>query len=86
MAHLAHPHQIIQRTHDLFGRRQPVPDVHQVEIDIVGAQPLQRSIHRPHDVLAAVAAGIRIARLHVHGELAGDHRSVAQTPLGDEFA
>jgi hypothetical protein len=36
--HLALENQIIQPSHDLFDRRDLVPDVHPVKIDIVGLQ------------------------------------------------
>ena len=65
MADLAGAHQIVQRAHHLLGRRQPVPGMQEVEVDIIGAQPLQRSFDRAQDVLAAVAAGVRIAGLRV---------------------
>ena len=86
MAHLARTHEVVERAHHLFGWGKHVPGVQQVEVDIVGAEPFQRSFDGAQDVLAAIAAGVRIAGLGVVGELAGDHRAVAQAALGDQLA
>ena len=38
---LARPHEITKGLDDLLDRRDTVPNVHPIEIDIVGAEPLE---------------------------------------------
>ena len=96
IADLARPDEITQRLDDFLDRRDPVPDVHPVEIDIIGAEPLQRRIERPVDILGARSAGMRIAAAArtraqraggvVEPELGGQHDGIARPRFGDEPA
>ena len=43
-------HQIVERAHGLLDRRLRIGPVHLVEIDPVGAQPLQARLDGPHDI------------------------------------
>src|SRR5258705_3630229 len=56
-----------------------------VEIDIVSLEPSQRSFQGAINILASVAASIRIARVTIEGELCRQYDSVAHGPLADEL-
>jgi hypothetical protein len=43
--HFARPNQVVQSAHDLFDRRDLIPDVNPLEIDIVGSQPFETRFH-----------------------------------------
>ena len=86
MADLAGGDQIVQCADDFFGRRDAIPGVQQIQVDVIGLEATQRTFQRAHDVLAAVAARVRIARFGVVGELGGQHHAVAHPDVGDESA
>ena len=44
--HLAGAHRVVERPHRLLDRGVPVPEVHPVEVDVVGAQPAQAGLQR----------------------------------------
>jgi hypothetical protein len=68
--HLALANQIIQPSHDLFDRRDLVPDVDPVKVDIIGLQPLEACFHCLHHTLAVVAGRVRVrARNSIGGML-----------------
>ncbi len=58
----------------------------QYKIDEVGVQPAKRSVDGAVDVLAAVAARIRIAGRAVEGEFGGQHDLVAQLAFVDKLS
>src|SRR5882762_2763185 len=68
---LALANQIVQTAHDFFHRRDPVPDVHPVQVDVVGLQSFQTGFHRLHHVLAMIARRIRIIAWRGVGVLRG---------------
>ena len=87
VAHLAGAHQVVERAHRLVDRRELVPGVHPVEVDVVGLQAAQRLLARGDDVLARGAAGVRIAGVKVREELRGnDHAVATRAIVGDEVA
>lgn len=86
VADLAGAHQVVQSAHDLLGGCDAIPCVQDVQIDVVGLQSPQRALDRTQDVLASVAAGVRVARLGVEAELGGEHHAVARLALGDQLS
>ena len=74
IAHLPCAHELVQRTERLLERRDVVGGVVLVEIDDVGAQPLQRSIDRLVDVRARAACFGSVT--HVLPELRCEHDPV----------
>lgn len=86
VADLARRHQVVQGVHDFLDRREPVPGVQQVQVDVVGAQPPQRRIQRADEVFAAVAARVRVTGVDAVGELGGEYDSFADPRLGDQLA
>jgi hypothetical protein len=86
MPYLSRAHKIIERTHDLLRRGHAIPGVQEIEIDVIRLQAFQRGIDRAHDILASIAAGIRIARRDIVRELRGNDQMVAKPGVGDEAA
>src|SRR6202795_3788151 len=68
---LALANQVIQTAHDFFHRCDPVPDVHPVQVDVVGLQSFQTGFHCLHHVLAMIARRIRIIAWRGVGVLRG---------------
>ena len=62
--------------HRLLERRHPVGPVHEVDVDVVGAEVLQALVDRRDDALAAAVAQVRLVAV-VHAELGDDDRLVA---------
>src|SRR5579883_1542088 len=58
--HLAPAHQMIERADHLVDIGRRIPDVGLVEIDVVGAEPLQRGLAGLDDVLSRIAAGVGV--------------------------
>ena len=56
-----------------------------VQIDVIGLQPPQRAFQRAINILAPVAARIRISRIGVECKLSRQHHAVAQMTIGDKF-
>src|SRR5690606_34230963 len=69
--------RVVQGAHRLLDRGVPVPDVHPVHVQVVGAQPAQALLQGEHQVLPLVAAGVRVVRVAGHGVLAGHDVAVA---------
>ena len=96
IADLAGTHEVAKRLDDLLDGGHAVPDVHPVQVDVVGAQPLERGIERAVDVLGASPACVRVAtadlgrrqraRRAVEGELGGKDDLIARAAVGDEPA
>src|SRR6266851_4103181 len=57
---LSRASEIVQSAHDFFHGGDPVPDVHPVQVDIVGLQSLQTGFHCLHHALAVIARRIWI--------------------------
>ena len=62
VADLARADQVVERAQRLLDRRQRIGLVHLVEVDPVGAQPLQARLHRRHDVAARCRPAARRRR------------------------
>src|SRR5258705_12849742 len=75
VSHLPFADELVERAERLLERRQVVRGVVLVEIDVVGAQPLQRSPHCLADVIARTARLRAVA--HVTAELRRKHDAVA---------
>ena len=73
------PHEVIKRAHRLLDRRQIVLAVDLVEVDIVGAEPLQALLYRIHDMAARRAAIVRTGA-GCAGALGGQHDIGALAP------
>jgi hypothetical protein len=86
VADLPGAHQIVQRLQHFLHGRYLVPRMHPVEIDIVHAQPPQRSFQRAMDVLPPVPARIRITLFRIEGKFRRDHQLVAQPALRHKAA
>ena len=56
--HLALTHQVVERSHRFFGGRELIPDVHPVQIDVVGFQALQAGFDGLHHIFAVVAGRV----------------------------
>src|SRR5262249_8201175 len=67
----------VERAHRLVDRGGPVPGVHPVEIDVIGAQPAERLLALCDDGLAVRAAAVRVAQEHVRHELRRDDEAIA---------
>ncbi|CAB5066407.1 unannotated protein [freshwater metagenome] len=52
VAHLAGAHHVVECLHRLVERCVRVPEVHLVEVDVIGLQSAQRVVECPHDVVA----------------------------------
>src|SRR5439155_19298978 len=79
IARLALTHDLGERVHRLFERRTPVVAVALVQVDVVGAQTLERGLDLLEDLLAREAA---VAVWHREEELRGEHERVAR-PAGE---
>ena len=83
--------QVLERADGLLDRRQRVLGVDLVEVDIVGAEPLQAGLDRIHDVPTRGAAIVR-ALAHGAGRLGGEHdiralpARIAHRRAGDRLA
>ena len=76
VAHLALPHEIVERAQRLLDRRLLIWPVQLVEVDPVGAQPLQARLDRMHDVTPRRTA--QLARIvHRQAELGCEHDLLA---------
>ena len=71
-------HEIVERAHDLGDGRHPVPHVQPQEVDVVGAQPTQARLERLHEVLAVVAARIRVVAVRGERVLRRDDEAIAR--------
>src|SRR5262249_61341652 len=57
VARLTLPHDVVERSHRLFKRRRWVGPMHEIDIDMIHAQPLQTLVDRGENARpAAVAA------------------------------
>src|SRR5438132_306523 len=80
VAHLALPHEIVERAQGLLDRRLRIGDVLPVEVEIVGVEAFEAGLDRAHDVVPRGA--LQPARaVHRPGEFAGQHHLVA--PAGE---
>jgi len=77
--------EIVESGKDFLDWGHHIPDVHPVEVDIVGAQSFERLIKRAVDVLVSVPARVGISLFAVEGEFGGDDRAVARLSFTDEF-
>jgi hypothetical protein len=57
---LALANDIVQAAHDFFHWSNPIPDVHPVQIDVVGLQSFQTGFQCLHHALAVIARRIGI--------------------------
>jgi hypothetical protein len=76
---LALGHQLAERGDRFLDRGQRVRGVQLVQVDVVGAQPPQRLLHREPDVTTAALGARRGAVAHVHllvAELRREHHLV----------
>ena len=60
IAHLAATHEGIQRFKGFFKRSSKIPTVNLVQVDVVGAEALQRVVDGPHDVFFVDAHIVRV--------------------------
>ena len=83
--HLAGSHEVVQRLHLLLHGSVVVEAVRDVEVDVVGAEALERGVDLAEERLAVDALGVGAV---VHGVVAlgGDDRIVAHAHLGDDLA
>ncbi|GAA3103085.1 hypothetical protein JOF29_003459 [Kribbella aluminosa] len=56
------------------------------QVDVVGAEPAQRVVEGADQVLAAVAARVRVAGVDAVGRLGGEHHPLLDAGLGDQPA
>src|SRR5205085_3761103 len=84
---LAVLHDVIECTHRLLERGQPIRPVHEVDVEPVGAEILQGLVDRREDAVAAAVSEVRLVPV-VHAELADDDgvlsapaQSLTQRPL-----
>ena len=61
IADLSRANEVAQRLHDFVHGRDAIPDVHPVEIDIIGVEPRERSIERAVNVLRTVTSRVGVA-------------------------
>jgi hypothetical protein len=69
--------EVVQPPQDLLDRRHAVLEVHPVEVDPIGVEPLQAALDRADHVLAAVARGGRGRLRHAVAELRRHHEVIA---------
>jgi hypothetical protein len=81
---LARAHHVVERAHDLLDRREEIPRVQPVDVDVVGAQPPQALLEVLHEALAVVTTAIRIVRVEGQGILRAEHELF--TPARQELA
>ena len=77
--HLALADDVVERAHRLLERGQPVGPVHEVDVDVIGAEVLQALVDRRDPRSRAAVAEVRLV-LVVHAELGDDDRLVAAAP------
>ena len=91
VARLAGPDDVVKRSHRLLDRRLVVPAVDLVEVDIVGAQPLEGRVDGGEQVLSREAAVVRarprrevgLRREHV---VVSAREELREQPSGDLLA
>ena len=85
VADLALADQVGEHRQRLLDRRDRVGEVELVEVDPVGAQPLQRRLDRSADVAPRAAGTVvgTVGAAHVAAELGGHHEPVAPALEGD---
>ena len=86
VADFAFAHEVVERADNFLDGRDLVPAMEPVEIDKIGAEPLERGFERAVDIFAAIAAGIGISLLGAQGEFGGQRDLVAEVALANEFA
>ena len=69
VAHLPGGHEIIERAHRLVDRREPIPQVHAVQVDIVGRQPPQRFVARRRHRFSTGPAAVGVTRKQIGEKL-----------------
>ena len=80
IAHLAVADQVIQRRQRLLQRRQTVPLVHLVEVDVIGPEPAQAGFARGDDVVTG-QPGVVGPLTHGEAHLGREQHVIA--PAGD---
>ena len=75
--HLALANQVIQPSHHFFDRRDLVPDVDPIQVDVVGLQPPEARFHSLHHILTLIAGRIRIGARSGSRVFRGQHHTLA---------
>ncbi len=91
VASLAGLDDVVERLHRLGDRRQRIPAMDLVEVDVLVPQPLERGVDRGHDVLAREAASVLPGHsppVHLRGEhvLLARAEELSQQAAGDHLA
>lgn len=76
---LARPNEVVEAADDLLHRREGVPDVHPVDVDVVGPEPLEAGVDGAAQALAVRAAGVGVGRVGAERVLGTQHPAV---PVG----
>src|SRR5207237_6254479 len=71
-------HEVVEGAHGLLEGDGAVGPVHEIDVDVVGAEVLQRVVDGRHGALTAAVTQVRLVAV-VHAELADDDRLVAPT-------
>ncbi|MDT4849327.1 hypothetical protein FQZ97_834450 [compost metagenome] len=77
---LARAHEVVERGQRFFDRRARIEAVQLEQVDVVGAQPLQRRIDRLHEVMARRAHVVRPLAA-AEGGLGRDQQPVTRPAL-----
>src|SRR5579884_1282964 len=78
-ADLALAHDVVERAHRLLERREAVGPVHEVHVDVVGAEVLQALVDRREHARTAAVPEVWLVAV-VHAELRDDEGLVATPP------
>jgi hypothetical protein len=69
-------HRVLERTHGFVDRRETMPHVAEVQIDVIRFQPRETLFQRAPQVLARVAVRIGVGFVPVDRVLAGNDEPV----------
>src|SRR5262249_37236294 len=78
--------EIIQSGNHFLDGSHQIPGVEIVEIDVIRFETAERAFESTVGVLAAIAAGVRVAGLAVESEFRGDDQTIAQFRVSHKFS
>src|SRR5271166_1557103 len=83
-ADLAASHQIVERAHGFFERREEILVMLPIQIDVVGSEAAQGGLARGRDGFSIGAAAIRVLGMQAFTVLRCDDQPIASSRMGAE--
>src|SRR2546421_6186643 len=80
MENLPRPHLVVEHPHQFVNRRQRIPDVDPVQVDVVGVEVAETALECLDQALTVVAARIRVAGADERRVLRRNYVAIALAP------